>query len=430
MAIRSRTTSKGERRYQVRVFIRQDIGGKRIELAKTFRKKRDAQKWERDQKNSLDEGTFVKPSDEPFGLYLRKWMDGPKRRSIRARTWQNYDLTLRRYVLTSTLAAVPLSRLTTTVLETFYADLAENGGPTRNLGPLRAKSVRNVHTILHSALSKAVQDRRIIGNPAAGAVLPKDHVYESEQLPCENFNRIRALSAAELERLLDASAKPPPMRHGKRSGKHSRPWSWKSPRSRNRWHALWHILANGGLRPSEALALTWNDVDWNQGSVWIDKALVTGIRGKKWLIERPKTEKSIRSVSLDPETMESLREHHMQQEIDKTAAGMSYTNHGFVFAGENGNPLDLKNATKRHFKPLLEAAKIPPIRVYDLRHTHASLLLSAGLPVHLVSARLGHSSAKMTLDVYGHVLQHQQEDAVGVYRAYIKREAARSNPTS
>ena len=84
-----------------------------------------------------------------------------------------------------------------------------------------------------------------------------------------------------------------------------------------------------------------------------------------------------------------------------------------MFASQTGGPLDLKNVTARHFKPLLKAYySLPPIRVYDLRHTHASHLLAAGVLVYVVSQRLGHASAKMTLDVYAHVLTSQQEDAV------------------
>jgi integrase len=84
-----------------------------------------------------------------------------------------------------------------------------------------------------------------------------------------------------------------------------------------------------------------------------------------------------------------------------------------------GGPLDLKNATARHFKSLLTAYyPLPEIRVYDLRHTHVTHLLAAGTPVHVVAKRVGHASAKMTLDVYGHVLSGQDGDAVAKLEAY------------
>ena len=98
----------------------------------------------------------------------------------------------------------------------------------------------------------------------------------------------------------------------------------------------------------------------------------------------------------------------------------AYENHGFIFTGRGGRPLDLKNIASRHFKPLLAAAGLPSIRLYDLRHTHATLLLAAGVPVHVVSKRLGHKSAKMTLDVYSHVLPGQQEEAVSRMEAYLE----------
>jgi integrase len=90
-----------------------------------------------------------------------------------------------------------------------------------------------------------------------------------------------------------------------------------------------------------------------------------------------------------------------------------------VFANQTGGALDLRNAAARHFKPLLKAYyPLPNIRVYDLRHTHVTHLLAAGTPVHVVAKRAGHASAKMTLDVYGHVLAGQDGDAVAKLEAY------------
>jgi integrase len=95
------------------------------------------------------------------------------------------------------------------------------------------------------------------------------------------------------------------------------------------------------------------------------------------------------------------------------------TDHGFVFAGELGQPLDLKNVTLRHFKPLLAAYyPLPMIEVYALRHTHATHLLSMNVPVKVVSERLGHASAMMTLNVYAHLVPGQQEDAVVKMEAF------------
>ena len=154
------------------------------------------------------------------------------------------------------------------------------------------------------------------------------------------------------------------------------------------------------------------------------RVLVTMKKGRGWTTEEPKTRGSRRVVTLPAATMEALAWHRTQQEAEKLTAGGAYHDQGFVFAGQLGQPLDLKNVTVRHFKPLLTANyPLPGIRVYDLRHTHASLSLAAGIPVNVVSARLGHASAKMTLDVYAHVLSGQQEDAVTMLEAYMLNSA-------
>ncbi len=88
-----------------------------------------------------------------------------------------------------------------------------------------------------------------------------------------------------------------------------------------------------------------------------------------------------------------------------------YTNHGFVFAGKTGEPLDERNIVNRHFKPVLKEAGLPIIRLYDLRHTCATLLLSAGENPKVVSERLGHASITLTMDTYSHVLPDMQEAA-------------------
>jgi len=121
--------------------------------------------------------------------------------------------------------------------------------------------------------------------------------------------------------------------------------------------------------------------------------------------------------------MEALRWHRTRQEADREAAGSRYADHGFVFAGETGAPMSLRNMAARQFLPLLKAAGLPKVQVYSLRHMHAIHLLSAGVPVKVVSERLGHASAMMTLNVYAHVLSGQQEDAVARLEAYEATEA-------
>jgi integrase len=95
----------------------------------------------------------------------------------------------------------------------------------------------------------------------------------------------------------------------------------------------------------------------------------------------------------------------------RLAAGAAWTDHAFIFAAENGEPLNSRNLDQRHFQPLLKAAKLPRMRLYDLRHSHATLLLANGEHPKVVSERLGHASVTLTLDTYSHVLPGMQEGA-------------------
>jgi integrase len=143
------------------------------------------------------------------------------------------------------------------------------------------------------------------------------------------------------------------------------------------------------------------------------------LQGGGWHLEEPKTRGSRRVVTLPEATIQALAWHRTKQEAEKLAAGAGYQDHGFVFATERGTPASLRNIIGRHFKPLLKVAELPPIRVYDLRHAHATLMLAAGVPVKVVAERLGHASTKLTLDTYAHCLPGMQEDAVGRLQRYL-----------
>lgn len=334
---------------------------------------------ERRQKRALDVGDFVEPSSVRLGEYLTEWLDGPVQLKVRESTLHGYRRLLDRYVMKSDVATMPLARLTTQQIEALYATLSAKG--------LSARTVRFTHSVLHAALKKAERDRRILRNPATGATLPRQVRTEMQVLTVAQKARLLAVSEA----------------------------------TGNKWHALWHLLANSGLRPGEALALRWSEVAADRVQVWA--TLVRGLPGGGWKLTEPKTTGSRRTVTLPEGTMQALAWHRVRQEAEKETAGSRYVDHGLVFAGELGQPLDLKNVTLRHFKPLLDAYyPLPRIEVYALRHTHATHLLSMNVPVKVVSERLGHASAMMTLNVYAHLLPGQQEDAVAKMEAC---EAAR-----
>jgi len=177
-----------------------------------------------------------------------------------------------------------------------------------------------------------------------------------------------------------------------------------------------------GCRPEEFYALQWKDVDFERGTAIIRRALITHRTGGGWHFGEPKTKQSRRTIPLPVSTIRELRTHRRQQLEAKLKLGTAWSDFDLVFASEIGTPLNPPNVT-RAFKKALERAKIrTSIRLYDLRHTTATLLLQAGINPKVVSERLGHSTIVLTLDVYSHVLPNMQKEATAQLEEMIFKE--------
>jgi len=249
-------------------------------------------------------------------------------------------------------------------VQAFYAALTNRG--------LSPRTVRFCHAVLRSALAHAVKRNMLPRNPADDATLPKSHRHE-----------MRCLDRCEAQRFLAAA-------------------------ETDQWSALWILLITTGLRPGEACALKWTDLSDTRLS--IQRTLVPGYRGT-WQLDEPKTARSVRSIPLPPSAVRALVRHRANQAAERLRAGASYKDLDFVFANSLGDPLHPEVLSKRPFHRILQAAGLPQIRMYDLRHTAATLLLAAGENPKVVSERLGHASITLTLDTYSHVLPDMQQAA-------------------
>lgn len=182
--------------------------------------------------------------------------------------------------------------------------------------------------------------------------------------------------------------------------------------SEDRLSTLFALALTTGMRPEEYLALQWKDVDLEKGIATVQRALVWNRKGGGWTFTAPKTPRSRRSIPLPVSVIRALTSHKRQQGEVRLKAGADYQNHDLVFATRDGTPIMPRNLLSRHFKPILKRAKLPnTIRLYDLRHTCATLLLSANEHPKIVSERLGHASITLTLDTYSHVLPSMQQAA-------------------
>lgn len=167
----------------------------------------------------------------------------------------------------------------------------------------------------------------------------------------------------------------------------------------------------------ELLALRWRDVDFDEKVVHI-AGTMTYLAGEGLSIQEPKTEGGRRAIALTSLGIDALRAHRKRQNEERLAVGPHWQEQDLVFCNGVGGPLDGRNLVRSDFYPLLKRAGLPPVRFHDLRHSVATFLISLGVPLSIVADILGHSSTRVTGDVYSHVsvgMQRQGMDALDTH---------------
>jgi integrase len=359
---------RGKDTWQVRIFLGRDINGKTRFFNQTVKgKRKDAERLETKKKSEIDTGIFVEHSKITVDQYLNKWFDVAAKPRLRARTFEDYADYMKRYVRPM-IGGKCLASIKPLHLQHLYTTMLENG--------LSGRTVRYAHAVLSSALKQAVKWQLIHANPASMVDLPKIQRKE-----------MRVLSVEECSVFLKATKD-------------------------DELSTVFSLAIASGMRPEEYLGLQWKDVDLSAGTVTVQRALVWNRKGGGWSLEEPKTSKSRRSIPISQTIVSELTTHQKLQLERRMNLGEAYQNNEFVFATSIGTPILTSNLKRRHFKPILKKAGLPSsIRLYDLRHTCATLLLLAKTSPKVVAERLGHSTVVLTLDTYSHVLPSMQHDA-------------------
>jgi integrase len=162
------------------------------------------------------------------------------------------------------------------------------------------------------------------------------------------------------------------------------------------------------MRRGEALGLQWSCLDMESSTLTIRRAWVP-VNGQAQMSE-PKTRRGRRTIALDPVTLQALKAHAARQADERSDWDVAWLDAGFVFTGTDGSPLH-PWAVSKAFRDHRAAAMLPEIPLHGLRHTYATLALATGINPRIVSARLGHATVALTLDVYSHVLPQQDRQA-------------------
>jgi integrase len=188
----------------------------------------------------------------------------------------------------------------------------------------------------------------------------------------------------------------------------------------SRDYPVFRFALGTGLCQAEVLGLQWPDRDWAQKTVYIRRRFYR--LGGQQLWDPPKTEARRRAVKLGPKMLEVLRGVQATQAEQTRLLGPEYQDHGVVFAQPNGKPLHGHNLTQRDLRRICKRAGVPRLTFHQLRHMRATYLALAGVPIRVAQERLGHSSARITQEIYQHTLATHQYQAAPDVEAVLFRQ--------
>jgi integrase len=359
-----RQRSKGS--WEIRYDGPPDANGKRKFMSETFRgTKKEAEKALRERIAAVENGGYVPKHNETVREFMQRWLDTYASTNVTLRTLHGYRGYVKRY-LDPTIGAVALQSLTPRHIQGVYAGMLGKG--------LSNTTVVQLHRILRETLSHAVKWGILTRNPADATSPPKVQHKEIEMWDVDTVRRF-----------MDGVKE-------------------------SRFGDLYPLAILTGLRLSELCGLKWEHVDLVRSSLSVVRTLQR-ITGYGLVEGQPKTQKSRRSIALSPQAVDLLHAIRGQQMEQQLAAGPLWQNSGYVFTQIDGSPI-APDMISKDFCAFVRKAGLPHLTFHGLRHAHATLLLTAGVHLKIVSERLGHSNIAITADTYSHVLPGLQEQAV------------------
>ncbi|WP_105618650.1 site-specific integrase [Vallitalea okinawensis] len=371
--LRKRSLKNGKNSWQLTIEIGVDpVTGKRQRIFETIKggTKKEAERRMRKIITDIEQNEYIAPQNITVEAFMIDWLETYKIPYISPKTVEQYKGQVYKYII-PLLGKKKLQSLKTIEVQKFYNEI-HKASPISGK-PLSAATVRKIHLNLKAALNKAVDLELIKKNPAKTAVLPKakrfkPHIYEGE----ETRQLLEAVRGTDLEVPIN-------------------------------------LLVGLGLRRGELLGLRWKDVDFDNKRVHIRQNLIQ-LQNTKLHFKEPKTESSIREIALSNTLVKLLRQQYVKICENKLRFGEEYKDHDLVICKENGEPMN-PNSFSQKFRRKLKREGLRHIRVHDLRHTNATLMLDAGISPKVAQERLGHASIATTMDIYSHVTSSLEQEA-------------------
>jgi integrase len=392
------TVIKRGNSYTVILDLGRDADGNRIRKWHSgYRTKALAEEGRTELLGKTDRGEYVPPNRLTLRQFAEdKWLPaldtavaGDK---LKPNTAASYRTQVNSYVLPR-LGHVLLKNISADMLAGLYGELLTSGRKHVREGQpagLSTTSVRLVHVTIHRMLKDAVRWDLLSRNVADAASKDAPRPRKTGK------DTMRVWSPAQLQ-LFEAHV------------------------AKDRLSAMWVLFMYTGLRRGEVAGLQWSDLDLAAGRLTVNRSRV--VVNHEVIDSTPKSEHSVRSFALDANTVAALRSHKARQAGERLAWGPAYQGTDLVFVWADGSPLH-PNLISRTFARLAKAAKLPVIRVHDLRHSYASAGIKAGVHLKAMQERLGHSSIAITGDIYSHVDREVDQSAADRIAAVISGRGA------
>ncbi len=344
--------------------------GKRTRKWHSFKgTKREAQIETSRLISAISGGAYIEPTKITVRQFLDRWLEHIKSQ-VSARTHERYGEIVRKN-LNPLLGAVVLTKLRPMQISAAYAK-ALSGGRRDGRGGLSPSTVRYLHVILKASMGQAVRWQMLARNPVDAVDPPKIE-----------RSAMNTYDLAQTADLIDATRA-----------------------TRMTITVMLAVLC--GLRRGEIAALRWRNINLGAGQLAVTESAEQTRAGVRY--KQPKSGRG-RTVALSARVVNELRSHRVQQAEELLKLGIPLAEDTFVVAQADGRPLQPRSITRQWLSLLSKNKALPRIRFHDLRHAHATHMLSSGVHPKIASERLGHSKVGITMDLYSHVMPGMQEDA-------------------
>ena len=381
--IRKKTVTKGGKEYtywEARYTEGYDPGtGKQIQRSITGKTQKEVSQKLKAATVAIDSGTYIAPNKQTLGEWLDIWAE-TYLSSVKPRTLDLYKAIIRLYIKPA-MGVVRLEELNAHTIQQFYNNLMK---PVKERPEgLSAKTIKNIHGVLHKSLQQAVLTGYLRFNPADACTLPR--IERKELTPLDDAEITAFLTAIQ----------------------------------GHRYETLFAVTLFTGMRESEIMGLMWDCIDFERGTITINKQLQR-LRGNggEYRFMSPKNGKK-RIITPAVSVMALLKKHQAAQAKQRLFVGEGWEDSGLVFTDELGHHLS-QTLIYRDFKNVAASIGRPDARFHDLRHSYAVAALRAGDDIKTVQETLGHATAAFTLDVYGHVTNQMKQASAERMEAYIK----------